>query len=72
MTKLNIQVGQRYKTRTGSIILITKVNDYSMNKNLYQFIGVDIYSKFIHSFTFEGHFLHSKERNKNDLIEQIN
>lgn len=72
MKKLNIQVGQRYKTRTGSIILITKVNDYPMNKNLYQFIGVDIYSKFVHSFTSEGHFLHSKEWNQKDLIEQIN
>lgn len=64
MKKINIQIGQKYKTRAGSIILITKVNDYPMNKDLFQFIGVDVYSKFIHSYTSEGNFLHSKEWNQ--------
>lgn len=72
MKVINIQIGQRYKTRSGSIILITKVNDYPMNKDLYPFIGVDVYSNFIHSYTSEGHFRHSKEWNQKDLIELIN
>lgn len=70
MNSIILRSGLKYRTRSGSVVIISD-NNYPMNKDLYPFIGVDIHSKFSHSYTSKGYFLYSESYHHYDIIEQI-